>query len=716
MKRLSHTIARSDSPQRKRQCRSDVRNFDFNTQCLFCGDVCEPDTKHPNRHKRVILCKTADRPQRKSFKAAIVDKCHARGDQWSNEVLVRVEGAVIDLHAADARYHYDCKTKFVAPKVVRLATASVSGDQASIQGDPAYDKLVREMSAERSKIRNSSEIYQQYQMYGGMRMVKRTLMAAILAQFEEDLLVFTAAGIASILVFREKATGMFSLIPDDNDDDLDQAIKTVVKHVKRETAMIHHNKHEYQRRINIDLAEEYTSETMMNFLTKLCPNTTPKLPIVMICNMITTQLTKVPCPLQVTLGTLIRGKELVQQLNKFGVVCSYDEVLRFRKSAATASKQVGSRGLVHTSQTGAGLVQVVVDNFDANISSQNGLRSTHALAVLLTQTATCDTENSGLLPDTIPRIRKEDMPARPDMPQMKATKSVLSLTVLSSQAVAASRARARDYQFLSQIVGPNSCPEWNAFNSHLNRAEGHTIRPATTCVYTLLIGMKPSDPDTMPAAMVEAERLVKSTGQDIVVFTCDQQLYKVAVNITWANPERFQTFILRLGGMHFIMNLFGCVGTLMADTGLSDVMECAFGGVSHMLTGKRFPQNFRALRMVVEELLRSMILEADETNDVMSILQNRADKSQTSKLWVDMLIKPVLLIMMFCRAEKEADWLLHLYAVEHMTPYFFAARHPNYAHYGMYYLRSLAAMPTEILEKFMKGEHVTRHTRERHMD
>ena len=57
----------------------------------------------------------------------------------------------------------------------------------------------------------------------------------------------------------------------------------------------------------------------------------------MICNMITTQLTKVPCPLQVTLGTLIRGKELIQQIHKFGVACSYDEVLRFRKSAATAS-------------------------------------------------------------------------------------------------------------------------------------------------------------------------------------------------------------------------------------------------------------------------------------------------------------------------------------------------------------------------------------------
>ena len=181
-------------------------------------------------------------------------------------------------------------------------------------------------------------------------------------------------------------------------------------------------------------------------------------------------------------------------------------------------------------------------------------------------------------------VHRYNGPKRPDMPHMKATKSVLNLTVLASQVVAASRARAMDFQFLSQILGPNFCPEWNGFNSHLNRVDGHTIIPATTCVYTPWIDMKPSDPDTMLTAMVEAERLVKSTGQDIVVFTCDQQLYQVAVNITWANPERFQNFVLRLGGMHFIMNFIGCVGTLIADTCLSDVRECAFGGVPHMLT------------------------------------------------------------------------------------------------------------------------------------
>ena len=65
--------------------------------------------------------------------------------------------------------------------------------------------------------------------------------------------------------------------------------------------------------------------------------------------------------------------------------------------------------------------------------------------------------------------------------------------------------------------------------------------------------------------------------------------------------------------------------------------------------------------MVVEELLCSMVLESYDTDDVMSILQNRADESKTTKLWVDMLITPVLPMMMFCRAEKEADWPLRLY-------------------------------------------------------
>ena len=56
---------------------------------------------------------------------------------------------------------------------------------------------------------------------------------------------------------------------------------------------------------------------------------------------------------------------------------------RFKKSAATAASiDVSLQGL---SDAENGLVQVVADNFDADISSPNGKVSTHALAMIITQ-------------------------------------------------------------------------------------------------------------------------------------------------------------------------------------------------------------------------------------------------------------------------------------------------------------------------------------------
>ena len=75
-----------------------------------------------------------------------------------------------------------------------------------------------------------------------------------------------------------------------------------------------------------------------------------------------------------------------------------------------------------------------------------------------------------------------------------------------------------------------------------------------------------------------------------------------------------------------------------------------------------------------------------------------------------MLIKPVLVMMMFCRAEKEGDWPLHLLALKLMIPYFFAAGHQNYARYALLYLRDAEALSPYILDRFLKGKHVTQHT------
>lgn len=90
-------------------------------------------------------------------------------------------------------------------------------------------------------------------------------------------------------------------------------------------------------------------------------------------------------------------------MNDFGVTCTYDELLCFKKSVAVAAAKRAE--MIAISKVEDGLVQVVVDNFDADIASQNGKLSIHSLAVLLTQ----PDANSQHQEHTIPRLKKTEM-------------------------------------------------------------------------------------------------------------------------------------------------------------------------------------------------------------------------------------------------------------------------------------------------------------------
>ena len=149
----------------------------------------------------------------------------------------------------------------------------------------------------------------------------------------------------------------------------------------------------------------------------------------------------------------------------------------------------------------------------------------------------------------------------------------------------------------------------------------------------------------------------------------------------------------------------------MENSGLEEVLRDVFRGVSKMLTGKKFPQNVRSLRMLAEEVLRGVIdnNRLESKGDLMEVLENIAKRSKTDKLWIDMLIKPVFMITNFVRVEREPDWLFHLQVCKLMLPYFFSAAYVHYAKYVLCYLRAMEALPEEVLLRFMKGEHVMRH-------
>ena len=96
-----------------------------------------------------------------------------------------------------------------------------------------------------------------------------------------------------------------------------------------------------------------------------------------------------------------------------------------------------------------------------------------------------------------------------------------------------------------------------------------------------------------------------------------------------------KTFIPILGSMHLLMNCIGCVGKLMKNSGLAEVLESSFGSVTKMLSGKFFPQNLRAMRMVLEEVIRASCINAETYEELVQEFDSAAEQSFTSKLWTD---------------------------------------------------------------------------------
>ena len=121
-KRKSESIVSSE-PSSSRIRRSQVREFDFKTQCLFCSKTCEPiNPKHPTRWDRVVQCERKGIKGAPPFKEFVLKCCDERNDSWSREVAISCHG-VHDLAAAEAQYHvrcYDSSGKYLPPNVSKV--------------------------------------------------------------------------------------------------------------------------------------------------------------------------------------------------------------------------------------------------------------------------------------------------------------------------------------------------------------------------------------------------------------------------------------------------------------------------------------------------------------------------------------------------------------------------------------------------------------------
>ena len=162
-----------------------------------------------------------------------------------------------------------------------------------------------------------------------------------------------------------------------------------------------------------------------------------------------------------------------------------------------------------------------------------------------------------------------------------------------------SRSKYMDFQFIKAIVIQTSVPDFACYNTKQMREPDQSTKPETKVIYKPLINKTPSYPSTILTAMCDIETTFKKSGQREAVFTCDQQLYRVTMDIIWNDPSRWTYFYPRIGGIHWLMSFVGSVGKLMKNSGLDMLMETTFAGVEKMLIGKNSPWMLGLLELLL---------------------------------------------------------------------------------------------------------------------
>ena len=268
--------------------------------------------------------------------------------------------------------------------------------------------------------------------------------------------------------------------------------------------------------------------------------------------------------------------------------------------------------------------------------------------------------------------------------------------------------------------------------------------------------------DTIYTVLLRCKKIAEKLGQYETVVTFDEALYCKAKELVWANPEQLSSVVVRLGGFHIAKNFLGVIGKHMEKSGLCDVLveSNVFNEstAQSILAGKSWNRAVRAHKLLFEALMR-LLLEGFRTwhdrndkesynslccetlnlaatfnmngselikhfqvalqswkikvKEFSSDMKDYLDENRSNltfsfwKGYMDM----VQLLLLFLRAEREGNWLLHLDTMKEMLPWMAIYDHTNYMRLGVIYMADMIHLEQtapNVHREFLEGNFVVK--------
>ena len=139
----------------------------------------------------------------------------------------------------------------------------------------------------------------------------------------------------------------------------------------------------------------------------------------------------------------------------------------------------------------------------------------------------------------------------------------------------------------------------------------HGTHPGKSLVMFLpMIDLDPSNMTCIYSTLFFISEQANRYGVTPIV-TFDQPLWWKALMLIHEEPKesKMKSVVLRLGGLHTEMSFLGCIGHVMAGSGLEDLLELVYAknAVSHMLSGKAIARAVRG-HFLVDAALNALLV------------------------------------------------------------------------------------------------------------
>ena len=256
--------------------------------------------------------------------------------------------------------------------------------------------------------------------------------------------------------------------------------------------------------------------------------------------------------------------------------------------------------------------------------------------------------------------------------------------------------------------------------------------------------------ETVYTCLVNFNSLVDTLDQDAMAIVCDEGVYQYIMDIYCHNPKIFDKLFPMLGGFHLAKNALRCAGKYLRGSGIEDslIEPGIFGPIvlESVLGGKHYYRSFAGLSIVEDAILQLRAEAFWDTNDASQftgeiimlanlqesliswdaaeskMLLNDIVHNKTLEKLMDCMVKfadrcsresemcrylqnyllSMRLIKDFIRADRQADFLLHIEATKKLLPLFTGGDGMNYQRCGSFYYELLKELPSKHPELYLK--------------